>query len=261
MSILNEIIAHKYEEVAVTAQSVPLSALPDRKSKVRDFHSALGAPGLQIIAEVKRKSPAKGEINAIPDPIALAHIYASSGAAAISVLTDNKYFGGSLADLIAIRANVNLPVLRKDFILTPYQVAESYAAGADAILLIADAMSFQQLHDLYNQALATGLYVLVEAYSDGAIEKIASLSPAIAGINSRDLATMEISLPTMVGRYSALPDGAIKVAESGMLNVDDIRAVAAAGYDAALIGTALLQDNNPGDTLASFVIATSEMSP
>ncbi len=261
MSILHEIMAHKVEEVAARELAVPRSALPIRQWAVRDFQSALDRPGLQIIAEVKRKSPSKGEIHAITDPVELAKIYETHGAAAISVLTDEKYFGGSLADLTAIRGAVKIPVLRKDFILTPYQVLESYAAEADAILLIADALSLDVLGDLYGLAVKLGLHVLVEAYSDEALVKVTQLSPSITGINSRDLSTMNVSLQTMVARYSALPDEAVKVAESGIMNVDDIRLIANAGYDAALIGTALLQNNSPARTLASFVEAAGEVLP
>lgn len=261
MSILHEIIAHKVEEVADREQAVPQSALPKRQSMVRDFQHALDRPGLQIIAEVKRKSPSKGEIHAVTDPVELAKIYETNGAAAISVLTDEKYFGGSLTDLTAIRGAVKIPILRKDFILTPYQVLESYASEADSILLIADALSFDVLHDLYDLAVKLGLHVLVEAYSDEALAKITQLSPSISGVNSRDLSTMELSLQTMAGRYSSLPEKAIKVAESGIMNVDDIRLIANAGYDAALIGTALLQNNSPARTLASFVDAAMGVAP
>lgn len=261
MSILHEIMAHKVEEVADREQAVPQSALPKRQSMVRDFQHALDRPGLQIIAEVKRKSPSKGEIHAVTDPVELAKIYETNGAAAISVLTDEKYFGGSLNDLTAIRGAVKIPILRKDFILTPYQVSESYASEADAILLIADALSFDVLGDLYGQAVKLGLHVLVEAYSDEALAKVRQLSPTISGINSRDLSTMKLSLQTMVGRFTALPHKALKVAESGIMNVDDIRLITSAGFDAALIGTALLQNNKPGSTLANFVDAARAVSP
>lgn len=259
MSILDEIIAHKVKEVARRQSEVPLSALGPRSREVRDFAGALAAPGLQVIAEVKRKSPSMGDIRPDVDPADLARTYARSGAAAISVLTDEKYFGGQLDHLAAVHAAVDVPILQKDFILTDYQVHESYHAGADALLLIADALDQAQLERLYGLASSLGLHVLVEGYGDNALARIRRLGPKIAGINSRDLNTMAIDLAAMLERRSQLPERAIHVAESGITGPHDLARVDQAGYHAALIGTALLKDSDPGRSLENFLAGMSTL--
>ena len=259
MSILDEIIAHKLQEVARRQSEIPLSALEPRSGDLRDFAGALAAPGLQVIAEVKRKSPSMGDIRSDVDPAALAKTYARSGAAAISVLTDEKYFGGQLDHVAAVRAVVDVPVLQKDFILTDYQVHESYHAGADALLLIADALDQTQLERLYGLASSLGLHVLVEGYGDDALARIQRLGPRIAGINARDLNTMTIDLTGMLERRSQLPVHAIHVAESGITGPGDLARVDQAGFHAALIGTALLKDDDPGQGLENFLAGVSTL--
>lgn len=253
MTILDEIVAHKREQVRELCRRQPLALPAGRPDQARDFFDALARPGLQVIAEIKRRSPSRGAIRPDIDPAELARQYESAGAAAISVLTDNKYFGGSLQHLRAVRAAVNLPVLRKDFIIDPYQVHESAAAGADAILLIADCLDETELAELYELAGSVGLQVLVEGYSDQSLATIRRLAPQVAGINSRDLATMEVDLAGMLERRSLLPEQAIQVAESGIASADDLQAVALAGFDAALIGTTLLLKGNPGATLKALL--------
>lgn len=264
MSILDEILAHKAEEVRRRQDQLPAEAFPPRHGEVRDFARALGQPGLQVIAEVKRKSPSRGNIRLDLDPADLAPAYEQAGAAAISVLTDEKYFGGSLDHLAEVRLSVNLPVLRKDFIISEYQVHESYCAGADAILLIADALSQDRplpdkpsgpdgLEQLYQLARSLGLHVLVEGYSDEALAGIRRLAPRIAGINSRDLTTMQVDLETMFEKRRLLPDEALHVAESGITGPADLARVGRAGFDAALLGTALLAEGDPGETLRRFL--------
>lgn len=259
MSILNEIIAHKVQEVACRQAEVPLSALGPRSGELRDFAGALAAPGLQVIAEVKRKSPSMGDIRLDVDPADLASTYERSGAAAISVLTDEKYFGGRLDHVAAVHAAVEVPVLQKDFIITDYQVHESYHAGADALLLIADALDQAQLERLYGLANSLGLHVLVEGYGDDALARIHRLGPKIAGINARDLNTMTINLAAMLERRSQLPKRAIHVAESGITGPHDLARVDQAGYHAALIGTALLKDDDPGQGLENFLAGVSTL--
>ncbi len=259
MIVLDEIVAHKAEEVRRRRDDLPVKALPPRPGKVRDFAGALGQPGLQVIAEVKRKSPSKGDIRLDADPADLARAYEKSGAAAISVLTDEKYFGGSLDHLAEVRATVDLPVLRKDLIINEYQVHESYHAGADAILLIADALSPDGLERFYRLARSLGLHVLVEGYSDEALAHIQRLAPRIAGINSRDLATMQVDLGSMLQRRQLLPEGALHVAESGITGPADLARVERAGFDAALIGTALLAEGDPGETLRCFLAGFTPM--
>ncbi len=253
MPILDEIVSHKLTEVSHRREILPLEALPTRQAAVRDFTGALSQPGLQVIAEVKRKSPSQGAIRLDIDPADLARIYERSGAAAVSVLTDEKYFDGHLDHLQAVRAAVNLPVLRKDFIISEYQVRESYSAGADAILLIADALPPGDLEQLYEMAQFLGLHILVEGYSDNALTRIRQLAPAVAGINSRDLATMQVDLNAMLQRRSLLPADAVHVAESGITNPADLSRVAQSGFDAALIGTSLLTGSDPGATLHRFL--------
>ncbi len=253
MSILDEIVAHKAEEVRRRRDQLPVAEFSPRSGAVRDFAGALGQQGLQVIVEVKRKSPSKGNIRPDLDPADLARTYEQAGAAAISVLTDKKYFGGSLDHLAEVRASVKLPVLHKDFIINEYQVHESYHVGADAILLIADALPPDRLERLYHLADSLGLHILVEGYGDEALARIERLAPRIAGINSRDLATMQVDLETMLKRRQLLPEGALQVAESGITCPADLARVDRAGFDAVLIGTALLAEGNPGETLRRFL--------
>ncbi len=253
MTILDEIVAYKREQVRELCQRHPLALPAQRPDPARDFFSALARPGLQVIAEIKHRSPSQGTIRLGMDPADLARQYQAAGAAAISVLTDDKYFGGSLQHLRAVRAAVDLPVLRKDFIIDPYQVHESAAAGADAILLIADCLDETELAELYELAGSVELQVLVEGYSDHSLAAIRRLAPQVAGINSRDWATMEVNLAGMLERHSLLPEQAIGVAESGIVSADDLQAVALAGFDAALIGTTLLLKGDPGANLKALL--------
>ena len=253
MTILDEIVAYKREQVKELSRRQALALPAQRPDPARDFAGALAGPGLQVIAEIKQRSPSRGTIRTGIDPADLARQYKAAGAAAISVLTDEKYFGGSLEQLQAVRAAVDLPVLRKDFIIDPYQVHESAAAGADAILLIADCLDEAELAELYELAGAVGLQVLVESYSDHSLAAVRRLAPRVAGINSRNLATMEVDLAGMLQRRALLPKDAIAVAESGIASTDDMRAVALAGFDAALIGTSLLLKGNPGDNLKALL--------
>lgn len=257
MSLLAEIIAHKRAEVARTQALVPLEALPSRSGPVRDFQGALARNGLQVIAEIKRKSPSRGPLNLDLDPAALGRSYEAAGAAAISVLTDEAYFGGRLEHLVVVRAAVQLPVLRKDFIVDPYQVHESFHAGADAILLIADVLDQAQLEELFGLARSLGLHVLVEGHGDESLERIRLLAPPVVGLNARDLATMQVDLAGLLRRRARLPETALHVAESGIAGPADLPRVAQAGYDAALIGTALLTHDDPGQNLRQFLAAVA----
>jgi indole-3-glycerol phosphate synthase len=249
MTSLDDIIAHKTKEVENRQKQVPMELLSTRVSDIRDFAGRLNAGGVQVIAEVKRRSPSRGNIRMGLEPAGLARAYEQAGAAAISVLTDEMFFGGCLNDLINIRTEVTLPVLRKDFIVQEYQVYESFHAGADAILLIADALTFPQLEELYRLAQSLGLHILVEGHGKEALESIQRLKPAIAGINSRNLTSMEVDLEAMLQRRHLLPHGAIHVAESGLRTSADLARVSYAGYHAALIGTALLTEEDPGQVL------------
>ncbi|MEE9466145.1 MAG: indole-3-glycerol phosphate synthase TrpC [Candidatus Neomarinimicrobiota bacterium] len=249
MNILQEIIAHKRDEIRRLATSRESSIPARRPDPVRDLRAALARPGMQVIAEIKRRSPSRGAIRPDLDPAELARCYQGAGAAAISVLTDSHYFGGSLEQLQTVRAAMDLPVLRKDFIIDPSQVYESAAAGADAILLIADCLLEEELARLYELARSLDLQVLVEGYSDASLAAISGLSPEIAGINSRNLETMEVDLDGMLPRRKLLPTGVIAVAESGIIDPAHLAAAARAGFKAALIGTALLIEGDPAANL------------
>lgn len=252
-SVLQKILRTTRLEMENREKSVPMEKLESRNTPVRDFESALRTKGVSIIAEIKRKSPSQGMIRADIDPVQMAKIYEKNGASAISVLTDEPYFGGSLDLLREIRALVELPILRKDFIVSEYQVHESFHAGADAILLIAEALNNDKLFQLYSLAKSLGLHVLVEGYTDKSIEIINELNPEIIGINARDLDTMEVEFNGMLAKRKILPSDAITVAESGVQTPDQISKIQDVGYDAALIGTSLMKSENPGKLLQSLV--------
>jgi indole-3-glycerol phosphate synthase len=214
---------------------------------------------MQIIAEVKQKSPSMGIIRQDLRPADIARMYQDNGAAAISVLTDKKYFGGELRHLKEVSDAVELPVLRKDFIIDEYQIYESYHAGADALLLIADALATDQLEYLYRLSISLGMHVLVEAHSTAALNSMKRIKPRLAGFNSRNLKTMQVDLEGMLTRQCLLPPGSIHIAESGITSPVDLQRVTQAGFDAALIGTTLLRNGNPGENLQHFVTAVRSM--
>lgn len=253
MTILDTIIETKRQEVAGAKKITPVESLKSRESVIRDFGPAVSGDSIRVIAEIKRKSPSRGEIRPDVDPLKIARSYEVNGAAALSILTDEPYFGGSLDFLREIRQEVNIPVLRKDFIIDEYQVWESYHAGADAILLILDALPYELAADLYKMASQLGLHVLVESYTRESLEHLVDLKPKIAGINARDLETMTIDLDGMIQKKADLPAGCITVAESGITGAHHLKRVAEAGFDAALIGTAFMQSEHPGATLKSYL--------
>ena len=255
MSILAEIIQHKKKEIEQRLREEDISLLRNkiRRQPIADFKRALVKPGIQVIAEIKRSSPSAGSINLQIDPVKTAKEYEANGAAAISVLTDSKYFSGSLDDLRNIKEAVKLPVLRKDFIISEFQIHESYQAGADAILLIAEALDKNDLEKLYRLATDLGLAVLLESHGIQQLNRVLHLRPEIVGINSRNLGTMTTDISHFKVAISNLPLSAVKVAESGIHNYEDLAIVAALGYDAALIGTALMGAPKPGIALQSLL--------
>ena len=209
-TILDEIIAHKRVEIAREKERQPPAAVRDAAAHAaapRDFLTTLRAPGVSLIAEVKRASPSAGDLRPDLDPAGQAGIYESNGAAAISVLTDQRFFHGSLEDLHAIRSTVSLPVLRKDFILDPYQVAQARAHEADAILLIVVALDDASLHDLQAMAFDMGMAVLVEVHNREELDRALALDPRIIGINNRDLRTFDVSLATTASLRPHVPTG------------------------------------------------------
>ena len=217
--------------------------------------SVLSAPGASLIAEVKRRSPSKGELAAIADPAALARAYAAGGASAISVLTEQRRFGGSLADLDAVRAAVDVPVLRKDFVVTDYQVAEARAHGADLVLLIVAALEQPLLADLHAQILEYGMCPLVEVHDEVELERAAAIGAALIGVNARDLRTLQVDRAVFGRLRPLVPDGALAVAESGVRGPADVTEYAAAGADAVLAGEACVSGADPLATVKGLVAA------
>ena len=204
-----------------------------------------GPDGPRLVAEVKRRSPSRGDIRVDLDPAALAAAYAAGGAAAVSVLTEPRHFAGSPEDLLAVRAAVDLPVLRKDFVTTPYQVWEARAWGADAVLLIVAALDAAAVRALLAEATAAGLDALVEVHTVAEAAAAAEAGATLVGVNARNLATLEVDPGRFAAVRDALPGGAVLVAESGIRGRADVEAAAAAGADAVLVGETLVRAADP----------------
>lgn len=223
------------------------------------LRQAAGNDGLGVIAEVKRRSPSKGALNADLDPAAVGAAYARGGAACLSVLTDADHFGGSPDDLIAARAAVEVPVLRKDFTVCEADVIEARAMGADAILLIVAALDGAELDSFHRLATELGLDVLVEAHDEAEVERALAAGASLIGVNQRDLVTFEVDTDRAVRVASVLPDDVVSVAESGIRNGKDARRLADAGYDALLVGESLVTAGDPAAAvmaLRAAVVAT-----
>jgi indole-3-glycerol phosphate synthase len=257
VSVLDDILAAKRDEVAARRAAVSVSALRERPLYAeprRGFRAALAArPAPAVIAELKRASPSRGQIRAAYDPAAIARGYAAAGAAALSVLTDGPYFGGALEHLALARAASGLPCLRKDFLIDPFQVDEARAFGADAVLLIVAAVTARQGTELLAAAGAAGLDVLVEVHTEAELERAAALGATLVGINNRDLATLDVSLATAERLAPRAPAGALVVAESGLRSAADVRRMVQAGAHAVLIGEAFMEKSDPGAALAEWL--------
>ena len=255
MNILEKIIVSKKHEIAEKSKIITIERLKDsqRLYAIRDFKKSLLNSTIDIIAEIKRKSPSMGDILPNSSPKEIAKTYATNGASAISVLTDEPFFGGKLEYISDVKAEVKIPVLRKDFIILEYQIWESYFAGADAILLIADVLDFSQLNTLYELARELGLHVLVETHDLDFIPIIASLNPKIVGINCRNLKNMETDLNWFTQAIELLPANSIKVAESGIFENSQLEFIETLGFDAALVGTSLMKSGEPGRALAHLL--------
>jgi len=261
MNVLEEIVAHKREEVRAQRDGRPLAdvrAACRHLPPVRDFAAALRpAPGVRVclIAEVKRASPSRGVLNATLDPVAQARAYAGAGAAALSVLTDRKYFHGCLDDLVAVRAAVERPVLRKEFIVDEYQLWEARAAGADAVLLIVAALPRAALHDLFHAAGEAGLGTLVEAHSAAELDDALALGAPVIGVNNRDLATLTVSLVPCLELLPRVPRDRVAVAESGLHTAADVAQAVAAGAHAVLVGEALVRATDVAAKVRELTLA------
>ena len=248
MSVLDDIVAGVREDLLRRQAEVTETELRARLLDVppaRDPMPTLRQPGSSVIAEVKRRSPSKGDLAGIPDPAALATAYERGGAAAVSVLTEERRFGGSLGDLSAVRAAVGIPVLRKDFVIDPYQLLEARAAGADLVLLIVAALPGDMLVHLHDLARELGLTALVEVHDEPEAERAADLGAGLVGVNARNLRTLDVDPATFAKLAPLLPGDVVKVAESGITGPDDVRRHVLEGADAVLVGEALVRDGDP----------------
>jgi indole-3-glycerol phosphate synthase len=247
--MLHEIVAHKKNLLASVDLETEIRKMKLALTKLKSVRSLknnlLAEPDVSIIAEIKRHSPSKGLLNEIPDIKELALQYEKAGARAISVLTEERFFQGTINDLICARDNTNLPVLRKDFILHEYQVWQSRTIGADAILLIAAILPAERISDLYSLAKQIGLEVIIEVHSEEEMKKILPLNPEIIGINSRNLKTFETDLYVIKKLISLVPEGTVVIAESGISTRADMLKLESWGADAALIGETIVTSNNP----------------
>ena len=255
--ILKKILARKAEELAALAATEPLAALKKRAraaSPARDFAGALrarmaaGKPA--VIAEVKKASPSKGLLRANFDPAAIAASYEKHGAACLSVLTDRDFFQGSAGDLKSAREACSLPVLRKDFMIDPYQVYEARALGADCILLIAAALDDARMHELEAVAHELGMSVLVEVHDGEELDRALALKTPLLGINNRNLRTFETRLETTLGLLERIPQGRVVVTESGILAPQDVARMRAQNVNGFLVGEAFMRAADPGAELA-----------
>ena len=220
-----------------------------------DVEVRLRLAGVSVIAEVKRSSPSAGTLAPITDPAALARDYESGGAAVISVLTEQRRFGGSLEDLRAVRTSVDVPVLRKDFVVSPYQVWEARAHGADMVLLIVAALEQNALVALRERTESLGMTALVEVHDAEEAQRAGDAGARVIGVNARNLKTLEVDRDTFARVLPALPDGAVKIAESGVRGPHDLLAVAALGADAVLVGEGLVKQHDPRQAVADLVAA------
>ena len=258
MNVLDEIVVGVREDLAAREALVPLAEVKAAALDARpalDALSALRAPGVGVIAEVKRRSPSKGELADIPDPAQLARQYAAGGARVISVLTERRRFGGSQADLDAVRAVVDVPILCKDFVVSSYQVHEARAHGADVVLLIVAALEQNVLTGLLERVESLGMTALVEVHTEAEADRAMAAGAAVIGVNARDLTTLEVDRSTFEKIAPGLPSEVVKVAESGVRGPHDLIGYAAAGADAVLVGEGLVTAGDARQAVADLVTA------
>jgi len=257
-TVLTSIIDGVRIDLDLRKQSTTLAQLQER---INSVGSALPASDIlqerqfSVISEVKRSSPSKGHLADIPEPARLAASYEFGGAQVISVLTEERRFGGTLADLDAVRAAVNIPVLRKDFMVDEYQMFEARAHGADVVLLIAAALDDAQMNDLNDVALGLGMSVLIEVHDELELERGLALKPALLGVNARNLKTLEVDLATCERLLPMIPRDVVAVAESGIASLGDVERMAMAGARAILVGEALVTNGEPSETVRQWTHA------
>jgi indole-3-glycerol phosphate synthase len=260
-TVLDGIISGVREDLGRRRAATPLAELERRVADVAPALDPLpglrSARGVAVIAEVKRSSPSKGALAQIPEPGRLASAYAAGGAAAISVLTEERRFGGTLADLDDVRRAVRAPLLRKDFMVDAYQVTEARAHGADLVLLIVAALDDAQLRDLGDQATELGMTCLVEVHDADELERALAADAVLVGVNARNLKTLEVDRRTVTDLLPRIPTGVLAVAESGVAGPADVAAYVRAGADAVLVGEALVKDGDPAAAVRSFMDAAA----
>jgi indole-3-glycerol phosphate synthase len=258
--ILNKILRDKAIEVVERAEQVSLPALsrevenlPAARGFTAAIRKAIESSGVAVIAEIKKASPSKGIIREQFDPASIARSYASNGASCLSVLTDEKYFQGHTDYLKAARNACKIPILRKDFMIDPYQIYEARVMGADAILLIAAALGDPMMSDMEQIALALGMDVLVEVHNEEELERALRLQSPLLGINNRNLRTFETRLETTLSMLSSIPADKVVVSESGINSADDIALLQQNNVNAFLVGEALMRHEEPGQALAALL--------
>lgn len=257
-SVLDAIVDGVRRDLAERESATPLEELKQaarRAPEARDPMPVFRAGGISVIAEVKRSSPSAGDLAAIRDPAALARDYQAGGAATISVLTERRHFGGSIEDLRAVRAAVDVPVLRKDFILTSYQLWEARAAGADLVLLIVAVLDQPRLVALVERAFSIGLTPLVEVHDEEEVERAQAAGATLVGVNARDLSTLEVDRSTFARLAPLMSDGVVRVAESAVRGPRDVFDYAKQGADVVLVGETLVRGEDPRAAVADLVAA------
>lgn len=259
-TILNKIIAAKQERIANAKRTANMAELESRAhenaKRPGRLVEALGKPGPSVIAEFKRASPSKGVINSGLDPVKTAKAYEAGGAAAVSVLTEEEFFAGSLADMESVVRSVAIPVLRKDFTIDEFQIVESAAAGSAAILLIVAALDVTQLRDLRAAAESFGLDAIVEVHDREEMEIAIDSGASIIGVNNRNLKTFQVSLDVSRSLIELRSGGVLMIAESGISNPEEIAELHGLGFDAFLIGETLMRCGDPADELKRLLKAT-----
>jgi indole-3-glycerol phosphate synthase len=258
VNVLEGIVAGVREDLEVRKEATSMDALKERAARIPGAINAreiLARDEVAVIAEVKRSSPSKGDLADISDPAALATEYEAGGASVISVLTEQRRFGGSLADLDSVRAKVDVPVLRKDFIVTSYQVWEARAHGADLVLLIVAALDQVALECLVERTHSLGMTALVEVHDEEEVQRAVDAGARVIGVNARNLRTLEVDRDTFGRIVPGIPAGIVRVAESGIRDGHDVVEYARMGADAVLVGEALVKHRDPRHAVAEMVAA------
>ncbi len=258
--VLDEILAGVREDVEARQQQVTLEEIRELAAAMpppKDAYALLRSPGVGVIAEVKRSSPSKGRLAEIPNPAELASEYAMGGARCISVLTESRWFGGSLGDFDAVRAAVDVPLLRKDFVVSSYQVHEARAHGADLVLLIVAALEQNVLTGLLERVESLGMTALVEVHTEDEADRALAAGARVIGVNARNLRTLEVDRSVFERIAPGLPNNIVKIAESGVRGPHDLIRYASSGADAVLVGEGLVTQKSPRDAVAELVTAGS----